>query len=155
MTKLEIGMTNSAMCRQIMKITESLVPTNMKMRWCNDAHIAIEYEHPVVYTWNEEVKVGLFKKELIPKPHESTTQEYVFIDTNHEADLLPQVKVSSEDPCMDEIAKKMAVEISHYFTVKLYLAKYSDELPHGLKCQYCGQYTHDTEQCEHCGGVPL
>jgi hypothetical protein len=140
------------MCRKIMERIKPIVPTNMRVKWYNFARVAIEYDRPVTYTWNETVKVGWFKKELRPKPHDSTEMEHIFIDTHYS---ILSVDVSSEDPCMDEVAKKVAVEISHYFKTSLYIAKYSDELPHGLKCQYCSQYTHDTEKCEHCGGVPI
>ena len=150
MTILEIKPTKSAIRQKIVERITSLVPSNMTLHASDSDKLSIHFEHPVTYMWNDFVKTGLFKSELRQVPHHTTTTEFIFIRISELG-----VVIESDDSSMDEIAKKIAVEISHYFKTTLYLATYAEESEHGLKCQYCGQYTHDTEKCEHCGGIPL
>ena len=67
------------------------------------------------------------------------------------------VTVNSSRLDVDGLAKKVGVALARLFNVTVQINIFDPAQIDGgtLKCAYCGQFTHNAEKCDYCGGVPI
>jgi hypothetical protein len=69
------------------------------------------------------------------------------------------IEIKSDNANYDKVLKVVAVELAKYFDVEFIIAEYrgqnEKENIGSIRCKYCGQFTHNTEKCDYCSGVPI
>lgn len=71
--------------------------------------------------------------------------------------FVEKVTVSSISSKYNNLTKKIAIIFAKHYQVVLRPYEYDGkEVNSGsIKCKYCGQFTHNAEKCDSCGGVPI
>ncbi len=163
MTTLEVKCTESGMYGQISRQIKPLLGSEFKASMVDLGYKDGKIDHNSILSLTLRIvllktrpifiREGFIRKttrkELIQEPDPEKTIDLKCFEEQG------RVTVVSNDPIMDELARKVGIETSHTFQVELYLASYSEEMLHGIKCKYCGQYSRNVEKCDYCGAVPV
>ena len=65
--------------------------------------------------------------------------------------------VDVESISNDKLAVELAKELAQKFnvTLKVVQTKNCNVKTGSIRCQYCGQMSHNLDKCDHCSGVPI